>query len=308
MRKFAIVIHGGAENMSKEEVSPEKEKAYRSGLEKALQAGWEILERGGNAVEAVEAAVRIMEDNPLFNAGKGSSLNEQGEVECDAAIMDGKELRAGAVGGVRYVQNPISLARIVMDNCKHTFLAGTGAEEYALKHDVPLKAPEYFKTAEKEKAWLEKLHPKNNHDTVGAVALDQEGNLAAATSTGGLSGQFKGRIGDSPILGGGTYANNHVCAVSCTGDGEVIIRGILAHEVYALAKYGKEKIQNAAQQATEVYSEHLQGDKGLIALDPEGNIGLAFNTTMMKRAYRVNHEEMVVALWKEDKDGITNQD
>ncbi|MCC9135922.1 isoaspartyl peptidase/L-asparaginase family protein [Pontibacter silvestris] len=306
MEKFAIAIHAGAQNMDKKKVNPDKDRAYRNGLETALQAGWEILAKRGSAVDAVEAAVRSMEENPLFNAGIGSSLTKDGDIEFDAAIMEGKGLQAGAIGGVHYIQYPISLARIVMDTSKHTFLSGTGAEEYALKYNLPFRAPEYFKTDEKEEALQEELALKNEHDTVGAVALDQNGNLAAATSTGGLTGQLKGRIGDSPILGGGTYANNEVCAVSCTGDGEVIMRGVLAHEVYALVKYGNEDIRNAAQKAIEVYDKNLQGDKGLIAIDPKGNVSLAFNTTMMKRAYRINNGEMVVALWKEDKDGISN--
>ncbi|MCC9168549.1 isoaspartyl peptidase/L-asparaginase family protein [Pontibacter harenae] len=237
MKKFSIAIHGGAENLRPEDVSKEKEEQYRRGLEEALQAGWEILNKNGSAIDAVVAATKCLENNPLYNAGVGSSINRKGEIEFNASLMDGKTLNAGAVGCVRFVKNPIDLARCIMDKCEHSFLAGAGAEEFAIKHQLPLMEHRYFFSKEKEDQWLE-LRNNNklsNHDTVGAVALDQEGNLAAATSTGGLTYQLKGRISDGPMLGCGTLAINDVCAVACTGDGEVIMRGILAHEVYAFS-------------------------------------------------------------------------
>jgi beta-aspartyl-peptidase (threonine type) len=301
MKPFIIVIHGGAETINDCDMSKEKEAGYRKGLTEALQAGWEILASGGSALDAVEAAVKCMEDNELFNAGRGGSLTQRGETEFDASIIDGRTLKAGAISGVRYVKNPVGLARKVMEKCAHTFITGTGAEEFALKNNLAMADTDYFVIKEKQEAWLKKLENEfgleGEHDTVGAVALDQDGNLAVATSTGGLTNQLKGRVGDSPIIGGGTFANNHVCAVSCTGDGEVIMRGILAHEVYALVKYAKKSIQEAGDETIKLHDDLLQGDKGLIGLDPQGNIAIAFNTNCMKRAYRKNYEEPVVKIW-----------
>jgi beta-aspartyl-peptidase (threonine type) len=238
MSQYALVLHGGAVTMKPGELAPEEAANQRTGLREALEAGWLILHQGGSALDAVEAVVRSLEDNPHFNAGRGGSLTRQGETELDAAIMDGRTLQAGAVAGVKYVQHPISLARTVLERSPHVLLAGEGALELALEHGLPLAAPTYFQTEKTRQQWLELAQQKSaklaGHDTVGAVALDQAGNLAVATSTGGLEGQAKGRVGDSPILGGGTYASNEACAVSCTGDGEVIMRGALAHEVYAL--------------------------------------------------------------------------
>lgn len=301
-KKFAIALHGGAEETKRGDMSSEEDKEFREGLAEALQAGYSVLEKGGSALNAVEAAVKSMEDNPIFNAGKGGSLTERGETEFDAAIMDGKTLQAGAVGAVRYVKNPISLARAIMEKSKHVFMTATGAEEFALSHHLAFEGPDYFITAKKRKAWSEKQQKAvaAEHDTVGAVALDQDGNLAVATSTGGLTDQQKGRLGDSPIIGGGTYANNQVCAVSCTGDGEAIMRGVLAHEVYALMKYAGKNLQAAADEAVKVYDEQLQGDKGILSMDPDGNIAFAFNTNLMKRAWRKAGEAPVVALWEEE--------
>ncbi len=304
MIPYALVLHGGAVTLRPGELSPEEAAFQRQGLRQALQAGWEILHQGGPALDAVEAAVRTLEDNPHFNAGRGASLTRQGEAELDAAIMDGRTLQAGAVSGVRYVQNPIALARTVLEHSPHVFLTGDGALELALEHGLPLAPPGYFQTAKTRQQWLElagqEPTPLSGHDTVGAVALDQAGNLAVATSTGGMDGQRKGRVGDSPVLGGGTYASNEACAVSCTGDGELIMRGALAHEVYALVKYRNLPLAEACQAAVHLRDDELRGDKGLIALDPHGNVGLAFTTNVMRRAYRVGESEPYVAIFRDE--------
>jgi beta-aspartyl-peptidase (threonine type) len=303
MSTYALVIHGGAVTMKPGQLSPEEEAAQRAGLAEALQAGWEILHRGGPALDAVEAVVRSLETNEHFNAGRGSGLTQQGEVQMDAAIMDGATLQAGAVSSVRYVEHPISLARAVMEGSPHVYMSGEGALELALELGLPLKPPSYFLTPKTQREWLESKQQDvapASHDTVGAVALDQAGNLAVATSTGGIEGQLKGRVGDSPVLGGGTYASNDSCAVSCTGDGEVIVRGALAHEVYALVKYKGLPLAEACQAAISLRDDELKGDKGMIAIDKDGNIALEFNSNLMRRAYRVGEGEPVVAMWKDE--------
>ncbi|RDV14930.1 isoaspartyl peptidase/L-asparaginase [Pontibacter diazotrophicus] len=304
MSKYAIAIHAGAETVKPETISPEKEKQFREGLQQALQAGYDVLEGGGSALDAVEAAVRSMEDFPLFNAGRGANLNEQGETAFDAAIMDGKNLKAGAVCSIHYVKYPITLARAIMQESKHVLLSGEGAEAFALSQGLEMEAPEYFVTEERTKKWKDKLEEQltGQHDTVGAVAVDKAGNVAAATSTGGLSFQHKGRVGDSPIIGGGTYAHNSYCAVSCTGEGEPIMKGVLAHEVYAQVKYAGNSLQHACEEAIKVDDDKLQGDKGIIAVSPTGEVAIAFNTNQMKRAYRIQGGESVVAVWKDDTD------
>jgi len=301
MSIYAIVIHGGAVTMQPGELSPEEAAFQRVGLGEALDAGWRILHEGGSALNAVEAAVRSLEDNPHFNAGRGSSLSRQGEAEMDAAIMDGRTLQAGTVLGVKYVKHPISLARAIMERGPHVGLSGEGALEFALECGQPLAAPTYFETPKTRQQWLEIAQPEANqpagHDTVGAVALDLSGNLAVATSTGGLEGQRKGRVGDSPMLGGGTYASNEACAVSCTGDGEIIMRGALAHEVYALVKYQQWPLAEACQAALALRDQELRGDKGCIALDPQGHVAMGFNTNVMRRAYRVGEAEPYIAIF-----------
>jgi beta-aspartyl-peptidase (threonine type) len=304
MKQYALVIHGGAVTMKPGELSPEEEAAQREGLAQALQAGWEILHRGGPALDAVEAAVRSLEDNEHFNAGRGSGLTQQGEVNMDAAIMDGRTLQAGAVSAVPYVQNPIRLARAVMEDSPHVCLSELGALELALEKGLPVRAPSYFLTEKTRQQWLAIIQNEGAeamHDTVGAVALDQDGNLAVATSTGGIEGQLKGRVGDSPVIGGGTYASNDSCAVSCTGDGEVIMRGALAHEVHALVKYKDLPLAEACQAAIALRDDELKGDKGMIAIDKDGNIALEFNCNLMRRAYRVGEDAPVVAMWKDEK-------
>ena len=300
MGKYVMVIHGGAVTADPSTIPPEKEARLKAGLEAALQAGWEILNRGGTALDAVEAAVMSMEDNELFNAGRGGMFTLNGDVETESSIMDGFTLRGGAVSGLRLVKNPVHLARLVMEKCKHTFLTADGAHEFALAQGLTLQDPSYFKTDEQREEWLQILQDAKQpagHDTVGAVALDQHGNLAVATSTGGIEGKLRGRVGDSCIYGGGSYANNEVCAASCTGDGEIIMLAACAHEVYALRKYKKLSISKAAREAVEMYADKLQGDRGIIALDPQGNIAIESNTNVFRRAYRVEEEEPFVSVW-----------
>ncbi|MFC6999033.1 isoaspartyl peptidase/L-asparaginase family protein [Rufibacter roseus] len=301
---WGIAIHGGAENKSRDELSDSKQAAYEQGLENALMAGWHILNDGGSAVDAVEAAVRSMENNPLFNAGRGGSLSKDESNEFDACIMDGKTMQAGAVAGVKHVKNPITVAKTIMQESKHVLICGTGAEDFARDHDLPFKAEEYFKTEEKEKALKEakKEEETVGKDTVGAVALDKTGNLAAATSTGGLVNQYQGRVGDTPIIGSGTYANNDVCAVSCTGDGEGIMRANTAHEVYAHMKYKGLSLQEASKAAMTLYKDRIDGDRNFIAMDPKGNVEFSFETSLMFRACKKGDAPMYVAVWPDDED------
>ncbi|KAA3436885.1 isoaspartyl peptidase/L-asparaginase family protein [Rufibacter hautae] len=302
-KNFVIAIHGGAENQSREELGEAKEAAYRHGLDNALMAGWHILEMGGSAIDAVEAAVKSMENNQLFNAGRGGSLAKDESIEFDASIMDGKNMQAGAVSGVKHVKHPITLAKTIMQRSPHVFLTSIGAENFAREQDLEMKSEEYFKTEEKIKS-LKKAKKKEKDellkDTVGAVALDMDGNLAAATSTGGLENQYPGRVGDSPIIGSGTYANNEVVAVSCTGDGEGIMRANVAHEVYALMKYKNLSLKEASQEAMTVYKDRIEGDRNFIALDPEGNVEFSFETALMFRACKKNNDPTYLAIWRDD--------
>lgn len=286
--KYGMLVHGGAGTIERSTMTPEKETAYRAGLEKALKAGYSILERGGSSLDAVEAAILVLEDNSLFNAGKGAVFTHQGTNELDSSIMEGNTLAAGAVAGVRRVRNPISLARMVMEKSPHVMLAGGGAEAFAEKMGVTLVDPKYFYTDERWQA-LQKVKAsptpatdKDRHGTVGAVALDRAGNLAAGTSTGGTTNKQFGRVGDSPIIGAGTYANNQTCAISCTGDGEYFIRAAVAHTVSDLMQYKGMPVQEAAETALENAKE-LGGTGGLIALDKNGNWAMPFNTSGMYR-------------------------
>src|SRR6195952_6046056 len=264
MQKLTLVIHGGAGTITKEEMSPELERAYLKGLQDALDAGFAVLEEGGSAVNAVKAAIVILEDNVLFNAGRGSVFTKKGLQEMDAAIMDGKTLEAGAVAGVRNVRNPIELATEVMLNSNHVFLSGKGAGDYAIKQGVKLEPDEYFFSQFRYDQWkairdsdnysldhtnsqLEELLRDKKFGTVGAVACDVQGNLAAATSTGGMTNKKYGRIGDSPMIGAGTYAKNSTCGISCTGHGEMFIRTVAAHDVSCLMEYKGYSLQQAME-------------------------------------------------------------
>ncbi len=298
--KFGMVIHGGAGTIERSEMTPENEAAHRAGLEQSLKAGYAVLARGGSSLDAVEAAIRVLEDNPLFNAGKGAVFTHEGTNELDASIMDGRTLNAGAVADLQHIRNPISLARMVMEESPHVMLVGDGAEAFAKKMGMPFVDQKYFYTDErwqslqKERA---KTSPaptsdKDRHGTVGAVALDKAGNLVAGTSTGGTTNKQVGRVGDSPIIGAGTYADNRTCAVSCTGDGEYFIRSVVAHDISAMMEYKGMPVRAAAQAALDK-AGRLGGTGGLIAIDKQGNFAMPFNTSGMYRG-RVGEDGKVI--------------
>jgi L-asparaginase / beta-aspartyl-peptidase len=312
-RKIGLAIHGGAGTIERGKITREKEREYRAGLERALTAGYEILKRGGSSLDATEAAVRVLEDDPLFNAGRGSVFTSAGTNEMDASIMDGKTLKAGAVGSVQHIKNPINLARLVMEKSPHVMLDCAGAETFAKANGLELVDQKYFFTQERWDA-LQKIKAaeknrasgagksflitdQDRHGTVGAVALDKEGNLAAATSTGGTTNKMPGRIGDTPVIGAGTYANNQTCAVSCTGDGEYFIRAAAAHDVSALMQYRGMKLLDAAQTALGAVKQ-LGGSGGLIAIDKNGEIALPFNTNGMYRGYVDPDGKFVVEIYR----------
>ena len=281
--KFALVIHGGAGTITKEGLGPEAEKEYTEKLEEALRIGDSILASNGTALDAVVAVVSFLEDCPLFNAGKGAVFTDEGKNELDASIMDGKTLKAGSVAGVTTIKNPIKAARAVMEQTSHVMLIGGGAEKFAEEAGLEIVDPSYFFDQKRYDQW-KKGHPDAKKGTVGAVALDKYGNLAAATSTGGMTNKKYGRVGDSPIIGAGTYANNQTCAVSSTGWGEYFIRCIAAYDISALMEYKDNDVTTAAETVLKKI-ENLGGDGGFIALDKEGNIAMPFNTAGMFRAY-----------------------
>jgi L-asparaginase / beta-aspartyl-peptidase len=277
----AIAIHGGAGTIRRAEMSPARAGAYRSALEEALGVGHETLERGGTALDACISAVVAMEDSPLFNAGCGAVYNAEGGHELDAAVMDGATLRAGAVACVSRIRNPVLAARAVMEHSRHVLLAGKGAEQFARQKRIALVSPKYFHTPERLAALKRNL--RDHHGTVGAVALDHDGNLAAATSTGGYTGKLPGRIGDSPLVGAGTYADNRACAVSGTGLGEAFIRALVAYDVAARMRYRRATLAVAARAAL-ANVVRLGGDGGLVAVDRRGNVAMPFNSEGMYRA------------------------
>ncbi len=296
-KRFVLAIHGGAGAIDRGKITPNLERAYRDGLERSLRAGFDILEKNGSSLDAVEAAVRVLEDDPHFNAGKGAVFTEAGTNELDAAIMDGKTLKAGAVASVKHIKNPISLARMVMEKSPHVMMDCAGAEAFAKQNGVELVDQKYFYTEERwqalQRSKEEKkaggvggkkfiIYDQDRHGTVGAVALDQAGNIAAATSTGGMTNKKAGRIGDSPIIGAGTYANNATCAISATGDGEYFIRSVVAHDIAALMEYRAMPLAQAAQEVLDKVAK-LGGTGGLIAIDRKGNITQPFNTSGMYR-------------------------
>lgn len=294
-----LVLHGGAGTILKANMSPELEKAYREKLEEALQKGYALLESGASALDAVEQSIHILEDSPLFNAGKGAVLNHLGNQEMDASIMDGRNLNAGAVAGVSSIRNPISAARLVMEKSKHVMLSGKGAEEFCKQQNLQFEQPSYFKTEkriqqlkrakDREKTSKDQgYRPLEEHEkfgTVGVVALDKNGNLAAGTSTGGMTNKRFGRIGDSPIIAAGTYANNQTCAVSCTGHGEYFIRNVVAYDLSAMMEYKNYSLKKASNKIIHQKLKKMNASGGLIALDKKGNIAMPFNTAGMYRGY-----------------------
>jgi L-asparaginase / beta-aspartyl-peptidase len=308
------VVHGGAGTIERSKMTPEREREYRAGLERALTAGYNILKRGGSSLDATEAAVRVLEDDPYFNAGKGAVFTSAATNELDAAIMDGKTLKAGAVAVIKRIKNPVTLARLVMEKSGHVMMDGEGAEAFAEENGVELLPDQkYFYTQERWDA-LQKIKAaekrrtgqggrafvitdQDRHGTVGAVALDQNGDLAAATSTGGTTNKRPGRVGDTPVIGAGTYANNATCAVSATGDGEYFIRATVGHDVSALMEYRGMSLKEAAQTALEKVAR-LGGTGGLIAIDRKGNIALPFNTSGMYRGYVDPNGKFVIEIYK----------
>lgn len=284
--QFAIAIHGGAGTLNKARFSPELLQQYENALQQALLAGLTILQNGGRSLDAVEAAVIELENCPLFNAGRGAVFTAGGDHKLDASIMDGSSLAAGAVAGISGIKNPIQVARAVMEKSRYVFLTGEGAIEFARDQGIVEAPPGYFYTEFRHNEWKQVQQgqaPEKKFGTVGAVALDKTGNLAAATSTGGLTNKKYGRIGDSPVIGAGTYANNHTCAVSCTGDGEHFIRAVAAYDLSCLMEYKQLTLQQAAAYTMQRL-QNINGSGGLIAIDKHGNIQMPFNTEGMYRA------------------------
>lgn len=315
MSKYTLVIHGGAGTIVKEDMTPELEEAYTNALMEALDAGFAVLKEGGSAVNAIKAAIVMLEDNLLFNAGRGSVFTKKGIQEMDAAIMDGSNLEAGAVTGVRNVRNPIELATEVMRNSNHVFLSGKGTTEFAIKQGVKLESDEYFFSQFRYDQWkairdsdtysldhthqqLEELMKDKKFGTVGAVACDQQGNIAAATSTGGMTNKKYGRIGDSPIIGAGTYANNKTCAISCTGHGEMFIRAVAAYDVSALMEYKGLSLQEAMEEVVQKKLVAMNGEGGMIGVDAKGNAAMVINSAGMYRAVRDSEGRYEVKMYK----------
>jgi L-asparaginase / beta-aspartyl-peptidase len=310
MHNISIAIHGGAGTILKTSMSPEKEMEYKNALENALNAGYNALAAGKSAIDAVELAVRVLEDCPLFNAGKGSVFTAEGKHEMDASIMDGATLNAGAVTMISGIKNPISLSRKVMEKSGHVFLAGAGAEIFARSVNCEFVPESYFYDDFRHKQWLavkdtdvtqldHTLNKDRKFGTVGAVALDVHGNLAAATSTGGMTNKKFGRVGDSPMIGAGNYANNRTCAVSCTGSGEFFIRSVVAYDVSCLMEYKGYTLQQACDEVVMKKLVAIGGDGGLIAVDSQGNIAMPFNTEGMYRACKNNSGLSRIEIYKD---------
>ncbi|WP_298952155.1 isoaspartyl peptidase/L-asparaginase family protein [uncultured Nonlabens sp.] len=320
--EFAIVIHGGAGTIKKENMTPELEAQYNEKLTESIKAGHEILRNGGSAMDAVEASIRIMEDSPLFNSGKGAVFTHDGINSLDASFMDGTTLNAGAIAGVTTVKNPISLARKVMTDSEHVLLSGAGADSFATSLDdknIEIVDNKYFYTErrfkslqrvlEREKAKDQKTVARleiedpfikdSKYGTVGCVALDRNGNIAAGTSTGGMTNKKYGRIGDSPIIGSGTYANNKTCGVSSTGHGEYFIRAQVAYDISALMEYGDRTLEEATEEIIQEKLVDLGGTGGIVALDRLGNISMEFNTAGMYRAMMGDNGKLTVGMYKE---------
>ncbi len=314
---YTIAIHGGAGTLVKGLMTEALEAKYKEALQAALDAGSKVLENKGTAIDAVEAAVIVLEDSPLFNAGKGSVFTNTGTHEMDASIMDGKNLEAGGVSLITGVKNPVSLSRDIMEKSDHVFLAGEGAMKFAASQGTKLEDEAYFYDELRYQQWQhikgsdtfqldhasatpkDKIKKDGKFGTVGAVALDMHGNIAAATSTGGMTNKKWGRVGDSPMIGAGTYANNETCAVSCTGSGEFFIRGVVAYDVSCLMEYKGLSLEEAAKEVIQNRILKIGGDGGLIAVDAKGNITMPFNTEGMYRAFKKSNGDTGVSIYKE---------
>ncbi len=315
-QEFSIIIHGGAGTILKKNMSPEMETAYKQKLEEAIRVGYEILKNGGTSIDAVTKTINVMEDSPLFNAGKGAVFTHEETNEHDASIMDGKTLNAGASAGTTTVKNPIDLAKTVMEKSPHVMLSGKGADTFAKKQGLQIVEPNYFYTERRYKSLQNiKEQTELDHDTkvsfydgnikdskfgtVGCAALDKNGNLAAGTSTGGMTNKRWGRIGDSPIIGAGTYANNNTCAVSSTGWGEYFIRGMIAYDISALMEYKNLSLKEAAQEVIQNKLTRLGGTGGIVAIDKNGNMVAEFNTAGMYRATINDKGELSIGIYKD---------
>jgi len=308
--EFGIVIHGGAGALTPDLTTPQKQANYKAVLNKSLDAGQKILEAGGTSTEAIIAAIELMENAPVFNAGRGAVFTNEGINELDASIMDGATGMAGAVAGVRTIKNPIKAARAVMDHSPHVMLSGSGAEHFAELQKLELVPNSYFHTEQrikslknaKEKELETQTGVLTDYDlkfgTVGAAALDKAGNLAAGTSTGGMTNKRYGRIGDSPVIGAGTYANNATCAISCTGHGEFFIRNVVAYDVSALMEYKEMSFKDAANEVVNKKLLSQEGRGGLIGIDKDGNVAMPFNTNSMFRGYHVQGKERFIKVFK----------
>jgi len=314
IKKYAIAIHGGAGTILRTNMTNEIEQKYKTALNESILAGENILLNSGLAIDAVEAAIRSLENNPLFNAGKGSVFSNEGEHELDASLMNGKDLMAGAVAGVKNVKNPITLAKSVMQHSNHVFMAGHGAEVFAKQLNIEMAPNEYFYEQmrydqliqAKANDRIDLDHVDNKFEngekkfgTVGAVALDVFGNISAGTSTGGMTNKKHGRVGDTPIIGAGTYANNQTCAVSCTGHGEFFIRSVVAYDISCLIEYKGFSLKEACNLVVKDKLVKIGGEGGLIALDAEGNIELCFNSEGMYRASKKSNEDVYLGIYKD---------
>jgi L-asparaginase / beta-aspartyl-peptidase len=309
---IAIAVHGGAGTILRDQMTQETEQAYRDKMTEALRSGYEVLRQGGSSLDAVTAAIVILEDSPLFNAGHGAVLTSEGTVELDASIMDGSDRSAGAVAGLQHIRNPIRLARLVMEQSPHVIMAGNGAEQFAQELGMDLVPNEYFLTPRRREQ-LEQIQRQQQDSptgsllppdeqkfgTVGAVALDRNGNLAAGTSTGGTANKRFGRIGDSPIIGAGTYADNETCAVSSTGHGEFFIRGVVAYDIAAMMRYGGLSLDEAANAVIQGRLTAMGGTGGVIAMDRQGNIAMPFNTPGMYRGYIDRDGDLSIQIFRD---------
>jgi L-asparaginase / beta-aspartyl-peptidase len=322
-----LVIHGGAGTIRREQMTPERDREYRAALAAALYAGHDVIEAGGSSLDAVIAAIRIMEDSPLFNAGRGAVFTNDGRNELDASIMEGRTLRAGAVAGVTRVRNPIELARAVMERSAHVMLAGAGAETFAEEHGLQMVDPDYFRTQarwealqrarERDRIQLSEDEPSQprsstgfddyKYGTVGAVALDRNGDLAAGTSTGGMTNKRWGRIGDAPIIGAGTYADNRSCGVSATGHGEYFIRAVVAYDICARMEHRGIGLEQAGREVVMEKLVEMGGDGGVVALDRQGNVSMPFNTPGMYRGYVDRQGRAVVMIYSDDEGTIVER-